>query len=92
MSQTLKLLNLLQDGRPHRTDEIMAKVYGNDHLGLARVGARIWDLKKKGNDIRGWKDENNHALYYYQLIIPQPVIAQKQPERPLQTSQISLFH
>lgn len=47
MSQKDKLCNLLEDGKPHRTDEIMRVCYGGEHLGLARVGARIWDLKNK---------------------------------------------
>lgn len=67
MSQIEKLYNLLKDGRPHRTDEIMSIVYGGDHLGLARVGARIWDLKKKGYEINGRKDKENMTLYWYQL-------------------------
>ena len=25
------------------------EVYGSEHLGCARIGARIYDLKKKGN-------------------------------------------
>lgn len=70
MSQTAKLYEVLKDGKPHRTDEIMAVVYGSSHLGLARVGARIWDLNHKGlgrYKIRGWKDENKPTLYWYQL-------------------------
>lgn len=69
-SQTDKLYNLLKDGESHRTDEIMKKVYGNDHLGLARVGARIYDIKVKyGVRINGWKDENKPSLYWYQLVL-----------------------
>ena len=68
MTQAQKLLELLKDGKPHRTDEIMAKVYGNEHLGLVRVGARIWDLKQKGNVIHGWHDAKRPTLYFYQLI------------------------
>lgn len=69
LSQTDRLFNLLKDGKPIRTDEIMEKIYGGSHLGLARVGARIWDLKKKYNvNIKGWKDENP-CLYWYQLEI-----------------------
>ncbi len=66
-SQSSKLFELLKDGLPHRTDEILEKVYGNNHCGLARVGARIWDLKNFGHNIIGWKDKNNRALYFYQL-------------------------
>ena len=68
-SQVAKLYELLNQNRPIRTDEIQDFVYGSDHLGLARVGARIWDIKKKfGIRIEGWKDKNNPSLYWYALI------------------------
>lgn len=67
-SQKIRLLKLLSDGKPHRTDNILQEVYGSEHLGLARVGARIWDLKQAGKNIVGWKDENKQ-LYWYQLKI-----------------------
>ena len=67
MSQTDRLYNLLLDGRPHRTDEIVREVYGPG-LSLSRVGARIWDIKKKyGVEICGWKDKKVPTLYWYQL-------------------------
>lgn len=67
MSQANKLLDLLSDGNPHSTTEIMAKVYGGSHLGLARVGARIFDLKKQGHVITGKKDRYNPTVYWYQI-------------------------
>ena len=67
-SQVDRMYDLLSDGEAHRTDEIMSAVYGADHLGLARVGARIWDVQKKyGVKIIGWHDEENHSLYWYQM-------------------------
>jgi len=68
MSQKEKLFELLRDGEPHRTDEIVEKVYGDKRLSLSRVGARIHDLKIDGHNITGWKDENRPTLYWYQLI------------------------
>jgi hypothetical protein len=79
MSQADKLYDLLSDGKPHRTDEILRVVYGGSHLGLSRATARISDLIKagsvfldrNGNEItghnvkRGWKDDNNPTLYWY---------------------------
>ena len=68
MSQTQKLYNLLSDGEPHRTDQIMKVVYGDSHLGLARVGARIWDIKSKYNvEIESWKDKEIPSLWWYQI-------------------------
>lgn len=87
-SQTNLLYNLLQDGQPHSTIEIMERVYGGSHLGLARAGARINDLvnlgyvflDKYGHEIigsgvkRGWKDEHNPTIYWYRMKIKQPLI------------------
>src|SRR3990172_10029952 len=67
-SQTDRLYYLLKDGQPHRTDEVCQIVYGNSHLGLARISARIWDIKKKYNlNITGWRDKINPTLYWYQI-------------------------
>lgn len=68
-SQTVKLLNLLSDFKPHRTDEILKKVYGNSHLGIARISARVYDLKKKYHcNIKCIKDRKNPTLSFYQII------------------------
>lgn len=68
MAQAKKLYDLLRDGRPHRTDEICREVYGDEHLGVARIGARIYDIKKKHNlVIKSWKDEVKKSLWWYQI-------------------------
>ena len=67
MSQSTRLLKLLLDGNPHSTVEIMHSVYGGEHLGLSRVGARIYDLREKGYSIRGWKDRLKPTVYWYCL-------------------------
>ena len=68
MTQKEKLLNLLSDYKPHRTDEIMEVVYGSSHLGLCRIGARIHDLKADGAKFEdGWKDKITPSLFWYQL-------------------------
>ncbi|CAG0941186.1 hypothetical protein BROC_01325 [Candidatus Brocadiaceae bacterium] len=70
LSQTSKLYELLSDGNPHRTDEIVNKTYSGGSL--ARVGARIWDIQKKyGVKIRGWHDSMNPKLYWYQIVPPE---------------------
>jgi len=67
-SQVERLHDLMSDGEPHRTDEIMAKVYGSDHLGIARIGARIHDLKEKYDvSVSSWKDKRIRSLWWYQL-------------------------
>jgi hypothetical protein len=77
LSQASRLLALLKDGQPHSTVEIMERVYGGSHLGLARVGARIYDLKNKGHEIRGWKDEKNPAVYWYQMKVKPKLVPMK---------------
>jgi hypothetical protein len=79
MTQTQKLYDLLKDGLPHRADEILRVVYGSEHQGIARIGARIADLKA-GNwpglfkcNIAGYKDQDNQALYFYRLIPPKTI-------------------
>jgi len=70
MTQVEKLERLMGDFQAHRTDEIVEKVYGPG-LSLARVGARIYDLRKRlppTQTIRGWHDKGNPALYWYQVV------------------------
>jgi len=66
-SQKSKLFKLLQDNLLHSTIEICEKVYGGSHLGLSRVGARVYDLRQEGKIINGWKDKKNLTVYWYQL-------------------------
>lgn len=50
-SQKEKLFALLSDYEWHDTVQILERVYGGDHLGLARVGARIHDIKNDGYEV-----------------------------------------
>jgi hypothetical protein len=60
-SQRQRLYELLLDGRSHRTDEIVDKIYGS-RLSLTRVGARIYDVQKKYKvKIKGWHDKDNRG-------------------------------
>ena len=68
MSQTDRLFELLISGRPVRTDEILDKVYGLEHSGIARIGARISDLKARGCEITSWPDPEKKSLWWYQLL------------------------
>lgn len=68
MTQVEKIYNLLKDGLPHRTDEILIKCYGNEHQGLARIGARKFDIQERyGVEIKGWKDPEKPSLFWYQI-------------------------
>ncbi len=69
MTQTDTIYNILIDGQPHRTDEIVRRVYKQLGPSLARVGARIYDIKKKYTvEIVGWHDKKIPTLYWYMMI------------------------
>lgn len=82
LNQNKRLLELLLDGQPHSTREIVKEVYGDESLSLSRVSARIWDLEHKfgcifldkfGNEItekgklRCWKDKETPSIHWYRL-------------------------
>ncbi len=85
MSQTQKLLDLLSDGCAHSTPEILQKVYGSDHLGIARISARIFGIKKKGYIIRSFRDENKKTVTWYQLLKTPIVIEETEINKDLFT-------
>ena len=72
MSQSKRLLALLSDQQWHSTVEIMERVYGGSHLGIARIGARVFDLRAKGHQIEGKKHPENPAIYLYRLVPEEP--------------------
>lgn len=59
----------MESGEPRRSDYLLKTVYGDGHFGIARLGARVWDLKKKYNvEIKSWPDEARRTLTWYQLV------------------------
>lgn len=67
-SQVDRLWALLKDMKPHRTDEIVRLVYGPGHP-LSRVGARIYDLRRRlpaDMDVKSWPDQADRTLWWYQ--------------------------
>lgn len=90
MTQEEKLYLYLKDGLPHRTDHILKAIYGSEHLGIARISARIFGVKKRyGVDIKGWKDDKTPSLYWYRLIVrTEPQRLFEVPERELETQVI----
>jgi hypothetical protein len=66
-TQVERLWALLQDGKFHSTPDIVTRVYGPG-LSLARVAARIWDLKQRyGAQIERRQDERNPSIHHYRL-------------------------
>ncbi len=77
-SQADRLLKLLSDGQPHSTIEILARVYGTGHSGVARIGARIADLKARGYDIPdAVRDKENPTVFWYRMSLTGPAKAER---------------
>ncbi len=92
MAQLKRLRDFLSDGRPHDTPSIMREVYGDEHLGIARVGARIHDLRHKhGLTIRAWRDETRRTVTWYQLIPPPTTTVFTARAPPAASMQCALF-
>lgn len=73
MSQLEVIKRLLSDGKAHSAYELARAVAEQCYNGARdiehglRIGARIWDLRKHGLDIEGFRDKDNPQKYYYQL-------------------------
>lgn len=65
-SQKDRLLRMLQDGQWHDTPSIQREVYGADHLGVARIGARADDLRNDGHTIESKKVSK--TIWAYRLV------------------------
>ena len=67
LSQSQRILLLLQDGAIHTVPDILRRCYNMHQASSARVGARIYDLKNQG-----WHIDTFHikgTTWAYQLII-----------------------
>lgn len=68
MSQIDRLYSLMSDGEPHSTFEIVEKVYDMDTTTIARVGARIFDVKRRfGAYIESYPDKSNKKMWWYRM-------------------------
>lgn len=67
-TQKQKLEELLKDGDWKNTLEIRDRVYGGDHLSMARIAARVYDLKKDGHEIESRKKEGYPNIQEYRIV------------------------
>lgn len=69
MSQVKKLYDVLQDKKPHRSDELLREVYDwSNGPCVARLSARIFDCRQKfGLTIKSWRDPQKKNLTWYQI-------------------------
>ena len=51
---------------------IQRVVYGADHLGSARIAARVADLRAKGHEIEGKKHLQKPTIFMYRLVPEEP--------------------
>ena len=71
MTQCERLWALMSDYKAHRVDEILEVVYTQDGPSIARVSARLWDLRQmKGLKLKRWRDPHKKTLYWYQFLRP----------------------
>lgn len=60
------LQRVLSDGQPHNLNEILRRSFAERGCGLT-VHSRAADLRKRGVDVRNWKDGVRGAGSWYQL-------------------------
>jgi len=65
-SQKQRLAEFLSDNEWHDTPSIVSSVYGNQHLGLSRLSARILDLKHDGHIIESRRKKG--SIWEYRMI------------------------
>lgn len=65
-SQKRRLFDLLKDHEWHTTVEILGKVYSLGGQGIARIGARVADLKADGCTIESRKSHG--SVWEYRLL------------------------
>ena len=70
LSQAQKLYTILQDGNWHCSFDLVQQVYNvGDGPTLARLGARIWDVKQKfGVAIESRPDPFRQRAWQYRII------------------------
>ena len=72
MNQTDKLYALLSDGKEHSTPEILRVVYGSEHLGIARISARVLDARKRYKvNIVSHRHPDHPTIYLYKMEMPE---------------------
>ena len=76
-SQAERIRQVLSDGQAHSTVEILQRVYGPSHSGIARIASRITDLRAEGFTITSWKDKQNPTIWFYQMSLTGPAEPKK---------------
>ncbi len=73
MSNVEAIFAILSDRRAHSSFEIVREVYKQNAPTIARLAARIYDIKKRfGVEVLSWKDHTNPKMTWY--MIPKDVV------------------
>lgn len=68
MSQTDDLYEILKDGKPHASFDLVRAIYHQNSPTIARLSARIYDISKRYDvRIRSWRDKENETMWWYQI-------------------------
>jgi hypothetical protein len=84
MSQVERLHDVLIDWQWHSTVELLDRVYGLDHSGIARISARVLDLKRKlpaNLTIESRQDKQHPTVWFYRIC----------PAKPIEPPRMDLF-
>ena len=65
-TQKARIMWVLADNQWHTTLEIRERAYGDDHLSMARIAARMFELKKAGHQIESRRKQG--TVWEYRLI------------------------
>ena len=66
LSQTKIIYDLLLDGEPHSTYEMVNLIKPDG--GLVRISERIREIQKQhGVKINSWSDSDNRSMWWYQI-------------------------
>lgn len=85
ISQTKIIYNLLLDGEPHSTYEMVNLI--RPEGGLVRISERIREIQKQyGIIIDSWPDSKNRSMWWYQ-IRPVEIPLEEMPEYSLYNPQ-----
>lgn len=68
-SKTAAILEILSDGKPHSTFELVRRAYKQNYASCARVGAIIFELKTRyGKIFVAAHSEKNPTKYWYCIV------------------------
>lgn len=78
MTQAVRLLEILLDGRVHTVPELLRRVYGLNKPSSARLAARVYDLRRLGYNILS--DKVKGTKWKYWMVLETSLVWKKKGE------------